>query len=183
MIKITTIDGKSPEEGLKSKIFDIISRLKADSGKIMQKSLLWTTRNHFKTIYPGSRHYNPDKVTEKSSNVEGEGSIQIDVPGITRNFHDLDIKPRYRKFLTIPIHREAYGKKASEIPGLFMIRKKNDNNRAWLVKKDGENLTYMYRLVKGVHQNQDNRLLPSDDVYRKNIAARLMAYLNQTIQN
>lgn len=178
MIKITTIDGKSPEEGLKSKIYDIISKLKADSGKIMQKSLLWTTRNHFKTIYPGSRHYNPDKVTEKSSNVEGEGSIQIDVPGITRNFHDLDIKPKLRKYLTIPIHRAAYGKKTSEFNDLFPIHKKN--GKSFLARKEGGELIFMYLLSKGVHQNQDNRLLPSDQTYCNNIFSRIKVYLNQS---
>lgn len=75
--------------------------------KIVGEALKWNIRNHFKTIYPNSQHYSPDKV-----NLDNDGNVVIDVPGITRAYSDIDIRPVRAKSLTIPIHRTAYGKKA-----------------------------------------------------------------------
>ncbi len=61
MIKLLTIDNKSPNEA----VADILQRVseKLDrSGKLIQGSLVEQTRRHVQTIYPGSRHYDPKKV-------------------------------------------------------------------------------------------------------------------------
>ena len=101
----------------------IDSRLQK-AGSIMSNSLTQTTRRHFETIYPGSKHYSPDKVNPGSSSSTA-GETLIDVPGVTRAYHDLDIRPRFRRALTIPIHRSAYGRKASSFNDTFVLKKKN----------------------------------------------------------
>ena len=103
------------------------------------------------TIYPGSKHYDPNKVEpgQASNGSVSEGEAQIDIPGITRAYHDLDIRPKFRQSLTIPMHSAAYGKKASEIDGMFVVKKKNGN--AFLAKDMGGNLAFMYFLAKHVH--------------------------------
>ncbi len=53
------------------------------------------------------------------------GEIVIDVPGITRAYRDLHISPKNSKHLTIPLHRSAYGKRATEFSDLFVVTKKN----------------------------------------------------------
>lgn len=87
----------------------------------------WTVKNHFTAIYPGSQHYSPDKVHDgQVQNGESpEASIDIDVPGVTRAYHDMHIRPRFKKHLTIPIHRASYGKSASSFSDLIYIKKKN----------------------------------------------------------
>lgn len=47
------------------------------------------------------------------------------MPGVTRAYHDLDIRPKFRRALTIPMHREAYGKRASSFDNTFVLKKKN----------------------------------------------------------
>lgn len=37
------------------------------------------------------------------------GEVVVDVPGVTRAYHDLTIKPKTAQKLKIPLHREAYG--------------------------------------------------------------------------
>lgn len=60
-----------------------------------------------------------------SNSQETYGSVEIDVPGVTRAYHDMDIRPRFRRALTIPIHRLSYGKRASSFDDTFMLKKKD----------------------------------------------------------
>ena len=109
--------------------------------------MLWTVKEHFVTIYPGSSHYSPDKVTreEASNGQRPEGSVSIDVPGITRAYHSLTIRPRFKRALTIPMHRSAYGKSASDFDNTFI--KKNKKGNAFIVQKQGRKLIRLFRLV------------------------------------
>ena len=145
-----------------------------NSGKVIQVAISSTIKRHFQEIYPGSKHYSPSKVTVK----EASGSravVNIDVPGITRAYHDLDIRAKNAKHLTIPMHREALGVSAKDIPGLFYV--KNKKGTEMLAKTEGGALVVMYILKESVHQNRDERLMPSDQTLADNVFARLKAYL------
>jgi hypothetical protein len=91
--------------------------------------LKFTTQRHFQTIYPNSNHYNPNKVTTKNqgsfSSTTPTGEININVPGITRAYRNLHITPKNSKYLTIPMTKESYGKKAKSFSNLIFIKKKN----------------------------------------------------------
>ena len=100
----------------------IDSRLQK-AGSAISNSLTQTTRRHFETIYPGSKHYSPDKVNPGSS-TSTAGETLIDVPGVTRAYHDIDIVPKFRKYLTIPISTQSYGRKSSEFSNTFVTFKK-----------------------------------------------------------
>lgn len=72
-------------------------------------------------------HWSPSKVTPDNAK-DGkfpEGSISIDVPGVTRAYHDINIRPKLRRFLTIPVHREALNKSARSFQGLFHVKTKS----------------------------------------------------------
>lgn len=180
LVKIVDRDGNPPEKAVEKVLEDVLKKLR-NSGPIIREGLLWTTRNHFQEIYPGSAHYAPDKVQplDASSGDSPEGSIEIDVPGITRAYHDMNIYPKFREWLTIPIHRSAYGKKASDFTGLFKVTKKD--GRSFLVRKDGAGqLVFLFRLMKHVFQRQDERLMPTEENYGDNIARRIFAYIDRT---
>jgi phage gpG-like protein len=59
-----------------------------------------------------------------------------------------DIKPRNVKALTIPLNKEAQGKRAKDFPDLFLIK---IHNKAFLVRKKGKQLQFMYLLRDQVH--------------------------------
>ena len=105
---------------MKSRLSKLLEAVKSSS-RPMQDALLWTTRNHFTSIYPGSQHYSPDKVQpgDARDGASPHAQVDIDVPGVTRAYHDMHIRPRFRRHLTIPIHRQSYGKRAAEFPDLF----------------------------------------------------------------
>ncbi|WP_407450937.1 hypothetical protein [Fibrobacter sp.] len=127
-MKIVGPNNENAEKAVGDRLYEILRRI--TSATPLQEGMLFTVRNHFTSIYPGSKHYSPDKVQPLSKSdgslygKASEASIDIDVPGITRAYHDLNIKPRFRKALTIPIRREAFGKKASDFEDTFVAKKK-----------------------------------------------------------
>ena len=168
--------GNKLETAVAKRLHGILSRLEKSS-KTMQDSMLWSVRNHFQSIYPGSSHYSPDKVTPKD-NKDGKNpsaTVSIDVPGVTRAYHDITIVPRTKRALTIPMHRAAYGKAARSFDNLFVLTKKD--GKAFLVQNKHGSLVFMYFLAKRAFQRRDPRLMPSDQTLKDNIFGRLTAYL------
>lgn len=94
------------------------------------------------------------------------GGVQISFPrstGLHRAFGDLVITPKRRKYITIPVHKLAYGKRAREFGDLIALRV---GTRGTLILarriRGQEILETMYVLVKKVRQRQDRTLLPDD---------------------
>lgn len=184
-IELTDAQGNPAEAAVGLRLHNLLQRVRA-SGRLIQDGLKWTVKNHFQTIYPGSKHYSPDKVTplDAKDGPTPEGSVDIDVPGVTRAYKNLDIRPRFRKFLAIPMHREAYGKKPADFSDLFVVRKK-DSGKAYLAQKapGGTGITFMFSLVKRAFQPRDSRLMPSDQTLADNVFARIGAYLDRVMRN
>ena len=175
-LSITDRFGVPIDYAISKMLSQVNSKLKS-SGSTISNALTQTTRRHFETIYPGSKHYSPDKVNPGSSSSR-TGETVIDVPGVTRAYHDIDIVPRFRKYLTIPISTQSYGRKSSEFSNTFVAFKK-DGRSGLIGQKTGEgSVVWLYRLVKHVHQNQDSRILPSDDTYATDIFGRISANLH-----
>lgn len=103
------------------------------------------------------------RITAQSSC--NEAIVSVPIVGIARAFHDLTIKPRAAKALTIPIAAAAYGHRVRELVRMgwtvfrpqgkdFLMGKRRDG--------DGEGVA-LYSLRKSVVVRQDRTLLPSDD--------------------
>jgi len=107
-------------------------------------------------------------------------SVSISHPVIGRAFHDRDIKPK-KKYLTIPVNAAAYGRRAGEFDDLIFVRNTPSGTPILARKVDGsgEMLETMYVLVKGVHQDQDRTLLPSDDQYGEAMERGTAAYVKK----
>lgn len=176
MVRLVTYDDKNFVSGI-IEILNKVNNKIQQSGKLIRSALLWSTKNHFKTIYPDSTHYSPNKV-EDGNFLNGElaeGEIEINVAGITRAFHPVIIKPRYKQALTIPLHRDSYGKQASDFNGLFRPIRKNV-----LAQNENGKLKILFALCKSVYQEQDRRLLPEDQEYSDNVFSRINAYLSSS---
>jgi len=97
-------------------------------------------------------------------------TLRVSTPGMTRAFRDVTITPGGGKqWLTIPMHRRAYGKRAGElgreIEGMGGRMFRPGKSRILAIAVDGK-LVPLYALVKSVTQSQDRTLLPSDKVWR-----------------
>lgn len=137
------------------------TNLTIKSGKVIANGISDTIRAHFQFQFPGSSHYNPKKVNPRNISRLNEGVVDVDVPGVSRAYQDIDIRPRNKQYLTIPMHREAFGKKASDFNDLFVVRKKD--GKGFLAKNNGGNLTMMFFLSKHVHQRMNPRIMPTDN--------------------
>jgi hypothetical protein len=178
-IRITDRDGRGPAEAARERLAGILGRLR-QCGRPIQDGLLWSVRNHFESVYPGSSHYDPDKVQplDRRDGETPEGSVEIDVPGVTRAYRDLTIRPKFRRALTIPMHRDAYGKKASDFADLFPVRKKASGKSYLARKAPGGGLAFMFALVDKVFQRRDSRLMPTDESLAASVFGRIQAYLS-----
>lgn len=151
----------------------------ANSGSVIVQALLNTTRNHISMRYPGSTHWNPNKVAEgqnTSTTTNANGSIDINIPGASRAYHDVTIRPIKAKYLAIPMHAAAYGKKPADFEDLFTIKGKNA-----LFQKNGSGIVALFALAKQANQKQDSTLLPKDDTYATNISERFFKLFNQNL--
>lgn len=108
-------------------------------------------RAHFRSRFPGSKHFDPDKVNST------RGMVVVDVPGVTRAYKDIDIYPKNAAFLTIPVHPDAKGRSAGEFSNLF---KPKDHNI--LAANENGALVVYYALSEHVHQKRDPSIMPSD---------------------
>ena len=89
-----------------------------------RESLKHTVRNHFKTIYPGSKHWSPDKVVDGEASAGSSyasASVNVEVAGASRAYHSITVVPKFRKWLTLPMHAKAYGKKAADFSNLLFV--------------------------------------------------------------
>lgn len=151
---ITTTDGRSPSQGIADLLQPVINKLGREGEKYAAIEIANCIKRHFQSRYPGSKHYSPEKVTASGNKVE------VDVPGVTRAYHDLNIRPVVAQHLAIPLHRSAYGIKPTEMPDLFYT--KNKAGTEMLAKTTGGQLVVMYILKDSVFQRQDPTIMPTD---------------------
>lgn len=113
-------------------------------------------------------------LSEGAANIrmEKEGSravVVVPIPGITRAFGDLHIRPQNAKALTIPINAVAYGVRAPELAArgwdLFTLSGKQGPGAGVLFgRKAGEGSTVaLYLLRTSADIPQDRGLMPSDE--------------------
>lgn len=69
-------------------------------------SLLGLFRDHVRSRYPGSKHWDPSKISlaeDHGENGSGEAKLDIDIPGASRAWHGIDIFPKNGAYLSIPL--------------------------------------------------------------------------------
>lgn len=178
MIRLVTQYGLSPAEAIRSILRRVQAQLNMRSGKPMASAMSGIVKAYFKDRYPGSEHWNPAKVgVDEAHSNKNVGTAYVDVPGAKRAYRDVTIRPRFRKFLTIPMHRAAYGMKAADFDDLFRVKAKGKD---YLARKQADgSLMFMYALRKRVHQKRNPSIMPSDSNLRTGALESLRPYLDQ----
>lgn len=91
---------------------------------------------------------------------------------LARAFGPVTIVPRAgKKYLTIPIHRRAYGKRAGEFTDLTFLKPSGKPYALLVRRAPNGNVIPYFLLVRKVSQAQDRTLLPSDDAYLEEMEA------------
>lgn len=91
------------------------------------------------------------------------GVVEVPIPGITRAFRDLMIRPTRAKSLTIPARGISYGRTAAEMEALgWRLFSRSKGDRAYLFGHRDKETRVLFYLVKRVTVRQDRSLLPAD---------------------
>lgn len=170
-IRIQTTDGRSIEQGIQAVLRRVADKLNRDSGKVASESMTKSVKNWVQQRYPGSKHYDPSKVNQGDS-LGVIGTVNVDIPGISRAYRDVTIRPIRARALTIPIHQSAYGKKAADFNDLFKPKGKNI-----LARNVNGQLVAMFALAKSAFQKKDSSLMPTDE----NLASGIFRALCQKL--
>jgi hypothetical protein len=101
-----------------------------------------------------------------SSSDETAASLWIPGSGRLRAaFGSYTVRPTGgRQYLTIPVAAEAYGHRASEIPGLVPMRV-GPKKTPILARPDGDRITTYFLLAKEASIPEDTGLIPFADLY------------------
>ena len=100
-----------------------------------------------------------------TDSVQGRSAVVvIPIAGFSRAFHDVTIRPKDAKALTIPIAAEAYGTSVREMrsAGWTIFRPKKSKS-LWGSREGVPGALPLYALVSSVRQPQDRTLLPGDE--------------------
>lgn len=150
------------------------------------------TRMHIRNAAQ-ARHYTASRLgvqptgylSKRAELVQGKGNadgVEIQVTGaiFKRVFGPVTIRAVAKKMLTIPWSAEAFGKRAGEFVGLFVYRSKR--GQAFLVRREGRTLRFLYLLKRVVILPQDRGLLPTDEQYAKGAELAARGYLRKLLR-
>lgn len=145
------------------------------------ESLAITVKDHVSAA-SSSRHRTASRLgamptghlSEGAANIrmeeeDGRAVVTVPIPGITRAFGDLDIRPDGKKALTIPINAAAYGWRAPELElrgwQLFTLPAKQGPGAGILFGRhaDAKSTVALYLLRTHAHVPQDRGLMPTDE--------------------
>ena len=165
-IKFTFADSK-----LQAKIRALRSSVKSvDMMKATQDSMLqlltthiaWLATSRRNSFGAPSSHYDTSKIYPAGV-TDDSAVIAIGIPGISRAYHDITIRPRNGKYLTIPVSPIAYGHRVGDLrsSGYNIFRPKGKN----VLGISGPDNTFvaLYALATRVTQKQDPTLLPDEE--------------------
>lgn len=107
-----------------------------------------------------------EKAVRSIADTQGFG-IVIDHPGFSNAREPREIRPKGgKKYLTIPIMRRSYGRRAGEFNNLFFRRSKK--GKLYLMQRAGaRGLDALFLLVRSVRKDKDETLLPTSVRYQQ----------------
>jgi hypothetical protein len=115
-------------------------------------------------------------------------NVSVNQVGIRLHLLGGTVRPVTRKYLTIPAIAEAHGKRATEIPGLFVLRNKAGfpcalaRHEPGHGKSDFEGVVIYFWLVKSAKHRPDPTVLPSTAVLGQALRRRATAYYQRELQ-
>lgn len=170
-IRIQTQSGQPIEYGLKSIFSRIVDNISRNFSGIASDTMTNSVKNWVQQRYPNSKHWDPNKVTSDKG-VGLEGITNVDIPGASRAYHDINIRPVRAKMLTIPMHSDAFHHSARDFNDLFKPKGKNI-----LARNVNGQLVAMFALAKSAFQKKDSSLMPTDE----NLASGIFRALCQKL--
>jgi len=110
----------------------------------------------------------------KAASVEAIGApgrVLLSVSGdiFKRTFNPVTVSAVNAKMLTIPVAAESYGKRAGEFGDLFVYKSKGGAGPAFLARREGKTMKFLFMLKRSVVLPQDRGLLPGEEDFFKSV--------------
>ncbi len=83
-----------------------------------------------------------------------------------------------KRFLTIPIHRDAYGKKAAEFEDSYVITTKR-NKKFIAIDGDDGDPKFLYLMTESTQHKPNSAATPDDEAVKAEAFSELTTYLNK----
>jgi hypothetical protein len=112
-----------------------------------------------------------------------EASARLLVPGASRlraAFGAYTLTPKNSAYLTLPVHREAYGRRAGEFEDLFPVRVGPRKSLVLARQVEGGGLETMYFLTTSENIPEDATLIPFEEIY-EGAGDSVEAFLDEAI--
>ena len=169
-----------------------------ECSRVAAESLAETVREHIRRA-AGARHRTAERLGAtpthhlergaRETRAEQAGSkavVTVPIPGITRAFGDLHIRPRHAKALTIPINAVAYGMRAPALAdrgwSLFTLPAREGPGVGILFgRRAGARSTVaLYLLRESADVPQDRGLMPRDEEMGEALAYGVQMEIERT---
>ena len=167
-----------PNEALRGMMSRVEASAHAEISRAGAYSLYVLVRRHL-NAYARAHHASSSRLGATPTRHIEDGStavvpptgdtISIPIKGINRVFRPIDVYPKEKAALTIPINRISYGRRVSELKNegwkIFRISTRGGGPGSGILfgKKDEGGATALYSLAKHVRLRQDRSILPSDE--------------------
>lgn len=130
-----------------------------------------------------TRHYEAGANAISFAANANEGVVTIPIPGISRAFGDVSIRPGSgKKALTLPLAAVAYGRTVGELRALgwTVFRPRGMD---FLMGSNGEgDAVPLYSLRSGVLQRRDPSLLPTREEMAQTVTKAVLARIKSVLQ-
>ena len=166
-MKIVAMTGQTAQKAAGDIIHKIIA--KAFNGKVAQDEMLSKVRSHVQSRYPGSAFWSPSKVLPGKVSKE-TAEIDVNIPGASRAYHDITIKPKRKQYLKIPFAGMAQNGKE------FVLKTKRGS--LLLARSINKSIQIVAVLAKSAFQHRDPSLMPSDGALAESIFSRMKKEMN-----
>lgn len=171
--------------------------LEALSKKLKQRKRIHTAmaravanqfRDHFKSLSKSNKNrfgvknsfWDRMRSTVREEATDTVSAISMDRAVALRRFGG-PVKPTgNRRYLTIPLSRRSYGKKATEFEESFVITiKKKANERKYIViKREDGGLDFLYLMIESTTHKPNSLAIPSDNDVQRIVFGTLAKHLS-----
>lgn len=159
----------------KSAINRALSRAVANLFRKHFRKLSGTNKNRFGVKNSFWRRMR-DSVTEESTPTVA--AVSMDRAVALRKFGGTVVPTGSRRFLTIPIHRDAYGKKATEFEDSYVITTKR-NKKFIAIDGDDGDPKFLYLMTESTQHKPNSDATPDDESVKAEAFSELTTYLNK----
>lgn len=159
---------------------------KATINKLYARAVGNLFRNHFRKLSGTNKNrfgvrnsfWDRMRSSVREESTASIAAVSMDRAVALRKFGGTVLPTGSRRFLTIPIHRDAYGKKAAEFEDSYVITTKR-NKKFIAIDGDDGDPKLLYLMTEASQHKPNSAATPDDEAVKAEAVSELTTYLNK----